>query len=111
MSSDAWQVFSVGELARHIGAGEPVFKEFLRTRSLSCAIYQLPAGSRDMQSPHMEDEVYLVIKGRARLRAGTEESVIGAGSILYVRATAEHSFFDIEEDLTVIAIFGPQAKA
>jgi len=27
--------------------------------------------------------------------------------VLFVGATTEHSFFDIEEDLTLLAIFGP----
>ena len=31
---------------------------------------------------------------------------ISKDSVLYVRATAKHSFFDIQEDLTVLAIFG-----
>ena len=29
----------------------------------------------------------------------------GPGSILYVRATAAHSFFEIEEDMTLLVFF------
>ena len=51
-----------------------------------------------MQAPHLEDEVYLVLEGKARLRVADKDQEVRQGSILYVQATAEHSFFDIEED-------------
>ncbi|MDH3977822.1 MAG: cupin domain-containing protein [Gammaproteobacteria bacterium] len=89
-----------------VAGTEPRFHEFLRVPTLSSAIYRLPAGARDMQAPHLEDEVYVVVEGRARLKIDDKEHEIKRGSILYVRATAEHSFFDIEEDLTVLAFFG-----
>ena len=45
-------------------------------------------------------------EGKARLRVGEEDKEVGPGSILYVRATEDHSFFDITEDLTLLAFFG-----
>ncbi len=106
MTDSAWQVFSLDELMAKVVGTEPRFYEFLRVPALSSAIYRLPAGAKDMQAPHLEDEVYVVIEGRARLRIDGKDHDIQRGSILYVRATAEHSFFDIEEDLTVLAFFG-----
>ena len=67
---------------------------------------RLPAGSRDMQAPHLEDEVYVVVEGRARLRIADRDHQVEKGSILFVKATEEHSFFDVEEDLTLLAFFG-----
>jgi mannose-6-phosphate isomerase-like protein (cupin superfamily) len=106
MTDNAWQVFDLAELTEKVIGNEPRFHEFLRVPTLSCAIYRLPAGSSDMQAPHLEDEVYVVLEGRARLKIDGKEHEIERGSILYVRATATHSFFDIEEDLMVLAIFG-----
>lgn len=106
MTENAWQVFNLAELTGKVSGNEPRFYEFLRVPTLSCAIYRLPAGATDMQAPHLEDEVYVVLEGRARLRIDGKDHEIEQGSILYVRATAKHSFFDIEEDLTVLAIFG-----
>lgn len=106
MSEHAWQVFSLDELGQRVAGTEPRFLEFLRAPTLSCAVYRLPAGARDMQAPHLEDEIYFVVSGRARLRINGEDRAVTPGMILYVRATSEHSFFDIEEDLTLIAIFG-----
>ena len=95
------------ELKKKVVGTEPRIVEFLRGESLSCAIYRLPAGSKDMQAPHLEDEIYVVLDGRARLRIDEQERDVGAGMVLFVGATTEHSFFDIEEDLTLLAIFGP----
>jgi mannose-6-phosphate isomerase-like protein (cupin superfamily) len=106
MTSNAWQVFQVDELLEKVEGNEPRFFEFLRVPTLSTAIYRLPAGAKDMQAPHLEDEVYVVLEGRARLRIADKVHDIGRGSVLYVESTAEHSFFDIEEDLVLLAFFG-----
>ncbi len=74
---------------------------------MSCAVYRLPVGARDMQAPHLEDEIYVVLEGKARLPRDGQEQDVGAGTVLFVGATTEHSFFDIREDLTLLAIFGP----
>src|SRR5689334_23323049 len=105
--AQSWSVFKIEELTRGFTANEPRFVEFLRIPALSCAVYRLPAGARDMQAPHLEDEVYFVVSGRAVLKIGDQEQAVGPGNILYVQATTEHSFFRIEEDLTLIAVFGP----
>ena len=111
MTDSAWQLFQLSDLKKKVDGNEPRFYEFLRVSKLSGAIYRLPAGAKDMQAPHLEDEVYVVLDGRARLRIDDKDHEIGRGTILYVRATEEHSFFDIEEDLTVLAFFGSSVPA
>jgi mannose-6-phosphate isomerase-like protein (cupin superfamily) len=106
MSDAAWQVFTLDELAKRPATEGPSFTEFVSAAGLSGAVYRLPAGSRDLQAPHLEDELYFVLSGRAQLRVGGEKRAIAPGNVLFVRATLEHSFFDIEEDLTVIVVFG-----
>lgn len=107
MTANAWKIFDLKDLKEQVGGGEPRFQEFLRSPQISCAIYRLPAGARDMQAPHLEDEVYLVLEGRARLKVDGEVQQVGVGTVLFVAATTEHSFFDIDEDLTLLAVFGP----
>jgi mannose-6-phosphate isomerase-like protein (cupin superfamily) len=105
VSDQDWKTFDLaGELEKQASSGRP-YREFLRVPALSCGIYTLPAGSEDLQAPHDEDEVYHVLKGRARLKVAGEVVEVGPGSILYVRATAEHSFFEIEEDMTLLVFF------
>lgn len=83
------------------------YKELKRVPDLSLGVYRLSAGATDPQEPHTEDEVYVVLAGRARFREGSKEYPVGPGSILYVRAGACHSFRDIQEELRVAVIFAP----
>jgi mannose-6-phosphate isomerase-like protein (cupin superfamily) len=104
--TDDWEVFQLDDLVAQVAPGALSLREFLRTPSLSCSIYHLPVGSRDMASAHEEDELYLVLSGRARLRVGTSEHEVRPGTLMYVHAACDHTFFDIEEHLTVLAFFG-----
>ena len=105
MSDDAWQVFDINKLTARWKGGGTEYHEFLRAPSLSCGIYHLPKGARDMQSHHDEDEVYYVLSGSARMRVAGEVQDVRAGSVLYVRATEKHSFFEIDEDMTLLVFF------
>ena len=105
MADDDWKRFEIPkEIEAQIASGKP-YREFLRVPALSCGIYFLPAGSEDLQAPHDEDEVYYVVSGKARLRVFGETVEAGPGSLPYVRATATHSFFEVEEDMTVLVFF------
>jgi mannose-6-phosphate isomerase-like protein (cupin superfamily) len=105
VSEPDWKAFDLAvELDKQAASGRP-YREFLRVPALSSGIYTLPAGAEDLQAPHDEDEVYHVLKGRARLKVGGEMIEAGPGTILYVRATAEHSFFEVEEDMTLLVFF------
>ena len=111
MSEQDWRTFELDrEIEEQLRSGTP-YREFLRVPSLSCGIYALSAGTKDLQSPHDEDEVYYVVSGRGRVRIEGEERAVGAGSILYVRATSEHSFFEIEEDMTLLVFFASGGRA
>jgi mannose-6-phosphate isomerase-like protein (cupin superfamily) len=84
-----------------------LYTEFLRVPSMSAGIYRLVAGSSDPQRPHNEDEVYYVISGKGKLRAGDEIQEVRSGSIAFVPARETHRFEDIEEDLEVLVFFAP----
>ena len=105
-TTDTWRIFEVAELLARTGQeGEPAYREFLKAPAMSLGIYRLPAGSRDMQGAHDDDEVYFVLDGRARIRVGDEETLIEKGSILYIKAACDHSFFEVEEDMTLLVMF------
>ena len=111
MAEAKWQSFKLPELIeKQLGSGHPYF-EFLRVPALSCGIYTLPAGSDDLQSPHDEDEVYYVVAGRGRLRVGDAIQEVRVGSILYVEASSDHSFFEIDEDITLLVFFASGGPA
>jgi mannose-6-phosphate isomerase-like protein (cupin superfamily) len=83
------------------------YVEFLRVPALSGGLYSLAAGSTDEQMPHTEDEVYVVLRGRAEFVRGDERAAIGPGDTLFVAANVEHRFVDISEDLDVLVFFAP----
>jgi mannose-6-phosphate isomerase-like protein (cupin superfamily) len=105
MPQPTWQAFDVEDLKQRVRGPEPRFFEFLGGGRLSGALYRLPAGSTDLQGAHLEDEVYVVLEGQARLRIGTEEQEVRPGMVLFIRANAGHSFVDIRADLTLLALF------
>ena len=105
MSEHSWEVFDINAIRGALEGGKVQYQEFLRVPSLSCGVYHLPAGAKDMQTPHDEDEVYFVLEGRARMKVDEEMREVSAGEILFVKATAEHSFFEIEEDMTLLVFF------
>jgi mannose-6-phosphate isomerase-like protein (cupin superfamily) len=97
----------LGRLARERAQSGGAYLEFLRVASMSAGIYVLAAGSVDAQTPHRQDELYYVAKGRARMRAGTEDRSLEPGAIIFVAAHVEHRFYDIEEELTLLVFFAP----
>jgi mannose-6-phosphate isomerase-like protein (cupin superfamily) len=103
---DDWDVFQLDDLLAQVDPGVLSLREFLRTPSLSCSLYHLPAGSQDMSHAHEEDELYLVLSGSGWLRIGASEHEVKQGTLMYVRAASDHAFFDIQEHLTVLAFFG-----
>lgn len=83
------------------------YREILRVPALSAGLYLLPAGGTDRQRPHREDELYLVVKGRARFRSGTDDRAVGPNDLLYVAAGVEHHFHSISEELALLVVFAP----
>ncbi len=83
------------------------YLEHLRRPDLSVGTYCLRAGADDGQSPHAEDEVYVVTSGRARFTSGGQTIDIGPGTTLFVPAHEVHRFHDISEGLALLVFFGP----
>ena len=92
------------EAARRSGED---WHEFLRVGMFSAGIYRLAAGAGDAQVPHEEDEIYLVLAGRAVLKVAGERRSVARGSIAFVAKRVEHRFVEIAEDLEVLVLFAP----
>lgn len=97
----------LAEIDQQRAAGGKLYSEFLRAESMSAGLYVLAAGSTDLQRPHHEDEMYYVVRGRGRFRAGDEDQEVSAGSVLFVAAEVEHRFHGIIEELAVLVFFAP----
>lgn len=86
---------------------QPNWVEHLRVPDLSVGTYSLPAGSVDTQEPHTEDEIYVVLRGRAALATDDTSADVGPGSVIYVPAGEPHRFVNIVEDLVALVLFAP----
>ena len=104
-AGDALETFEIDELrARRESSGRP-YLPFLDRPTLRCGLYVLPAGGEDRQSPHETDEVYYVLSGRSKIVVDGESRDVSTGSVIFVKAGAEHRFVDIEEDIELLVFF------
>jgi mannose-6-phosphate isomerase-like protein (cupin superfamily) len=87
------------------------FVEQFRVPDLSLGTYSIPAGGVDDQTPHSEDEIYVVCRGRARLVAGDAGVDVAAGAVVYVPAGEPHQFVDVAEDLALLVLFAPPYRS
>ncbi|MFI1254754.1 cupin domain-containing protein [Streptomyces netropsis] len=101
------KAFRLDELEAERAANEGAYLQFLRERNMSVGLYALDAGDADPQSPHAQDEVYLVVSGRASITVGLETTEVARGSVVYVPAGVAHRFHHISEDLRVVVVFSP----
>jgi quercetin dioxygenase-like cupin family protein len=104
-------VGGAGQFTRPVGDGQVNWTEQLRVPDLSVGTYSIVAGGTDDQSPHTEDEIYVVTAGRATLESGGERTEVGPGSVLYVPAGEVHRFTDITQDLALLVLFAPAEES
>jgi quercetin dioxygenase-like cupin family protein len=98
---------TVGEMNQQRAQSGKLYGEFLRVPSMSAGLYVLAAGATDLQRPHHEDEMYYVVRGKARFQAGDQDQAISAGSVLFVAAEVPHHFYDVAEELALLVFFAP----
>jgi mannose-6-phosphate isomerase-like protein (cupin superfamily) len=87
------------------------YVEQFRSADLSVGTYSLARGATDTQSPHTEDEVYVVTSGRARFEDAAGIVDVAAGDTIVVAAGMPHRFLDIDEDLTLVVVFAPPEES
>jgi len=81
--------------------------EAFRHGSLLVKVYA-PRG-HDPQSPHKQDEIYIVMTGSGRFVAGSESRPFGPGDMLFVAAGVPHRFEEFSDDLVLwVAFWGPE---
>jgi mannose-6-phosphate isomerase-like protein (cupin superfamily) len=87
------------------------YVEHLRTTHLSVGTYSLPVGAVDDQSPHHEDEIYVVTAGRATFVDDHGAMPVVAGDTIVVAAGVEHRFVDIVDELSLVVVFAPPYRS
>ncbi|MFN0175910.1 MAG: cupin domain-containing protein [Saprospiraceae bacterium] len=95
---------SVNEALSALQAHEgKTFLQLIRHGTMSVEIYQ-PRG-RDLQQPHLQDEIYVVMSGSGIFQKGSEKYPFGPGDLLFVPAGVEHRFLEFTEDFKTWVIF------
>ncbi|MBV9521723.1 MAG: cupin domain-containing protein [Alphaproteobacteria bacterium] len=81
--------------------------EILREGDVEIRFYA-PKG-HDPQTPHDQDEFYVVAAGHGNFRVGEKVTPFAPGDLLFVPARAEHRFEAFSEDFAVWVLFyGPR---
>jgi mannose-6-phosphate isomerase-like protein (cupin superfamily) len=97
-------LFDVAEMQRRLAAADGGYEIVHRSPGLEIAVYALVAPEPDRQSPHDDDEVYVVLEGRGVLTIEDEQIPVEEGKAVFVPAGVEHRFTGYE-GLSVLVIF------
>ncbi len=102
------QVFESAGTYPPPGQGDPNhWVVHMNSADLSLGTYSIPAGGLDDQTPHTEDEIYVVHAGRATLVTPSGTAAVEPGSVIFVPAGETHTFADVTEDLALLVVFAP----
>ncbi len=96
-----------GQYRQPSGGEQTDWAEQFRVPDLSVGTYSIAAGGTDGQSPHTEDEIYVVTAGRATIEAGGARAEVRPGAVIYVPAGEVHRFTSVTEDLALLVLFAP----
>lgn len=96
-------IWHVGPSLATLEAGEQRFVELFARGSLRLELYA-PRG-HDPQTPHEQDELYIVHSGSGRFRRGEQVCRFGPGDVLFAAAGVAHRFENFTDDLCVWVMF------
>ena len=60
---------------------------------------------KDNQTPHKQDEVYIIAKGNGTFVRGHEEIFFSVGDVIFIKKNENHYFKDFTEDFATWVIF------
>ena len=99
---------TVSEALDQLGpAGVKLFEKVMEHGTMSVEIYR-PINT-DLQTPHRQDELYVVINGTGEFLNDGKRTAFKPGDVLFVPAGVEHRFENFTDDfLTWVIFYGPQ---
>lgn len=110
-SGSGMQIIEGAGMFTRPGDQQVHWAEQLRVPDLSVGTYSIAAGGFDGQSPHTEDEIYVVTAGQATLEAGGDRAEVGPGAVIYVPAGEVHRFVEVTADLALLVLFAPAEES
>lgn len=102
-----WHISLEGAVARVPHPPSRPFAEMLRHGTMTAGLY-MPSRVDD-QSPHDQDEIYVVMRGHGEFVRADERITFEPGDMIMVPAGMPHKFENFTDELTVwVAFWGPQ---
>ena len=99
-----------GGAVQHAFAKDPQnerYKELMTHGTMQCGLYALR--EHDPQTPHTQDEVYIIASGSGEFVNDGERKAFVPGDVIFVKAGAEHRFENFTEDFqTWVLFWGPE---
>lgn len=84
-------------------ANGQLFAKMMEHGTMSVEIYR-PI-KNDPQTPHQQDEIYVIISGKGVFLNGEERTTFKQGDVLFVKAGAKHRFENFTDDFMTWVIF------
>jgi mannose-6-phosphate isomerase-like protein (cupin superfamily) len=100
--------FGVREAQERLAAAGGGYEVVHAAPGLEVGVYILVAPEPDSQTPHEDDEVYLVLAGSGALDVGGKEVPLSEGDAVFVEAGVAHRFGGYET-LSLLVVFTPPA--
>ena len=104
MSSDRSRIVRSAEARRRIPGPAGENSAVLLQRGTLDVALSLPPSTK-AQTPHVQDELYVVLRGRGVLDHDGKSDPFEAGDVLFVAAGVEHRFAEVSPDCAVWRIF------
>jgi mannose-6-phosphate isomerase-like protein (cupin superfamily) len=104
VSLETAEPFDIEGVKRRLAAGNGGYEVVHSSPGLEIGVYVLVAPEPDRQSPHEDDEVYVVLEGRGMLEVEGKLVELREGHAVFVPAGAEHRFVGYEQ-LSVLVLF------
>lgn len=97
----------LADAAASLAQGDLPYTELFRHGTMSVELYA-PKG-KDEQTPHDQDELYIVATGSGQFVNGGTVSQFEPGDVLFVPAHIEHRFENFTADFsTWVVFYGPK---
>jgi len=102
--------FALADATRKLADADDNFVTLMTGKNGRLLLFA-PEGE-DRQTPHTQDELYIVVSGSGVFRRGEETTPFVAGDVLFAPAQMPHHFEDFSEDFqTWVVFYGPRVEA
>ncbi|MCS7140597.1 MAG: cupin domain-containing protein [Candidatus Nitrosocaldus sp.] len=99
------EAYNVNDVLNAMGRGREWCCTFLHRGSMDVGVLRLMPGEDDPQAPHVNDEVYYIIRGDGFIRIDGKDVPIQEGSVIFVPARARHKFHGNTRELIALYVF------